>query len=66
MRVKNWKIGTANKIKVDIDNFSNNAVHERQERIKNSKEALDKIRPRKTILKATGLRKLKKKINKHS
>ena len=61
MRVKNGKIGTANQIKVDTDNFKSNAVCERQETIKNQKPVLDKSRPRKTILKATGLRKFEKK-----
>ena len=61
MRVKNGKIGTANQIKVDTENFKSNAVRERQETVKNQKPALDNSRPRKIILKATGLRKFKKK-----
>ena len=60
MRVKNGKIGTANQIKVDTDNFKSNAVRERQKTIKNQKLELDKSRPRKTILKVAGLRKFEK------
>ena len=66
MTVKKRKIETANQITVDTDNFKSNAVCERQETIKNQKPVLDKSRPRKTILKMTGLRKFEKNKNRNS